>query len=94
MLYVGNAGYVWVPKKGLRMPDNEELTERARNIAKGLAHQSNYFKKYNAELSEKDTYEIYDVDTVEVDIGRDYSGELSLVWDAKMVKVDNERETQ
>lgn len=92
MLYIGNAGYVWVPKHGLRMPDNEELTERARNIAKGLAHQSNYFKKCNAELSEEDTYEIYDVDTVEVDIGRDYDGELILRWDAEMIKVDRVRE--
>ena len=87
MLYVGNAGYVWVPKHGLRMPDNEELTERARNIAKGLAYQSNYFMKCNAELLEKDTYEAYDIDTVEVDIRRDYDGELYLRWDAELVEV-------
>ena len=91
MLYVGNAGYVWVPKHGLRMPDNEELTERARNIAKGLAHQSNYFIKYNAELAEADTYEIYDIDTVEVDIRRDYDGELYLRWNAEMIKVNNNK---
>ena len=87
MLYIGNAGYVWIPKKGLRMADNEEITERARNVAKGLAHQSNYFKKCYAESLEEDTYEIYDIDTVEVDIGRDYYGELFLKWDAEMVKV-------
>lgn len=91
MLYIGNAGYVWVPKEGLKMPNNEELTERARNIAKGLAYQSNYFMKCNAELLEKDTYEIYDIDTVEVDIRRDYDGELYLRWDAEMVKVDNNK---
>lgn len=93
MLYIGSAGYIHVPKKGLRMADNEELTIRARNVAKGLAYQSNHFMKKNAELLEKDTYEIYDIDTVEVDIRRDsYDGELFLVWDAEMVKVDRERE--